>query len=99
MEKMDIYREEVDNEKMIRTTDKQRRLRGFDIEGKKDVKIKKRSEYADGKKKKVGPGPCPAENRQSPQCEEANQRQQRWNAVESHRILILKQFCSLERSI
>ena len=48
MEKMDIYREEVDNEKMIRATDKKRRFRWFDIEGKKDVKIKKRSEYANG---------------------------------------------------
>jgi len=63
VEKMDIYREEVDNEKMIRTTDEQRRFRGFHIEGKKDVKVKKRSEDTDGKKKKIGPGPCPAENR------------------------------------
>ena len=41
---------------MIRAADAKGRFFGLYVEGKKNIKVKKRSENADGKKQKVGLG-------------------------------------------
>ena len=62
MKKMKIHREKIDNKKMIRTADAKRRFFGLDVECKKNIKVKKRSENADGKKQEVGLGFGTSEN-------------------------------------
>jgi hypothetical protein len=74
---------------MIRSADAKRRFFGLGVEGKKNVKVKKRSEDADGNKKDVGLGPGASENRQSSKCEKADERQEWGNAVKCHGILLL----------
>lgn len=81
---MNIHREKIHNKKMIRSADAKRRFFGLGVEGKKDVKVKKRSEDADGQKKEVGLGPGTFENRQSSKCEKADERQEWGNAVKCH---------------
>jgi hypothetical protein len=74
MKKMNIHREKIHNKKMIRSADAKRHFFGLCVEGKKNVKVKKRSEDADGKKKEVGLGPGTSENHQSSKCEKADER-------------------------
>lgn len=81
---MNIHREKIHNKKMVRSADAKRRFFGLSVEGKKDVKVKKRSEDADGQKKEVGLGPGTFENRQSSKCEKADERQEWGNAVKCH---------------
>ena len=47
---------------MIRSADAKRRFFGLDVECKKNIKVKKRSENTDGKKQKVGLGFGASEN-------------------------------------
>ena len=84
MKKMKIHREKIHDKKMIRPADSKRCFFGLGIEGKKNVKVKKRSEDADGQKKEVGSGPGTSENRQSSKCEKADERQEWGNAVKCH---------------
>lgn len=72
---MDVYREEIDNKKMIRSADEKCGFSRFYIESKKDVDIKKRPEDANGEKQKIGFCPGPAENHQYGQCEKTDQCQ------------------------
>jgi hypothetical protein len=81
MKKMDIHREKIHNKKMIRSADAKRHFFGLGVEGKKNVKVKERSEDADGQKKEVGLGPGTFENRQSSKGEKADERQEWGNAV------------------
>jgi len=74
MKKMKIHREKVHNKKMIRSADSKRCFFGLSIEGEKNVKVKKRSENADGQKKEVGFSFRTSENRQSSKCEKADER-------------------------
>jgi hypothetical protein len=74
MKKMNVHRKKIHNKKMIRSADAQRCFFGLDVECKKNVKVKKRSEDADDKKKEVGLGPGTSENRQSSKCEKADER-------------------------
>jgi len=89
MKKMKIHREKIHNKKMIRSADAKCRFFGLGIEGKKDIKVKKRSEDADGQKQEVGLGPGTSENRQRSKCEKADERQEWGNAVKCHCILYM----------
>jgi len=84
MKKMKIHRKKIHNKKMIRAADAKCRFLGLCVEGKKNVKVKKRPEDANGKKQKVGLGLG-----QSSKCEKTNERQERRNAVKCHGILLL----------
>jgi hypothetical protein len=53
VEKMNIYREKIDDKKMIRATDQEGCFGGFEVKGKKDVDVKKRTEHTYCKKKKI----------------------------------------------
>ena len=88
MKKMKIHREKIHNKKMIRSADAKRRFFGLGIEGKKNVKVEKRSEDADGQKQEVGLGFRTSENRQSSKCEKTDERQEWGNAVKCHGILV-----------
>ena len=59
---MNINREKIHNKKMIRAADAKRRFFRLDVECKKNIKIKKRSENADSKKQEVGLGFRASEN-------------------------------------
>jgi hypothetical protein len=72
---------------MIRTTDPKSGFFRCDIEGEKYVDIKKGSEDADRKKKKVGFCSGAIENSQNGKAHKAAQCQQWWNAIKSHQIL------------
>jgi hypothetical protein len=87
MKKMKIHREKIHNKKMICSADAKRHFFGLGVEGKKNVKVKKRAEDADGQKKEVGLGPGTSEYRQSSKCEKTDQRQEWGNAVKCHGIL------------
>jgi hypothetical protein len=89
MKKMKIHREKIHNKKMIRAADAKCRFFGLCVEGKKNIKVKKRPEDANGKKQKVGLGLGASENSQSSKCEKTNERQERRNAVKCHGILLL----------
>ena len=65
MKKMNIHRKKIHNKKMICPADKKCCFFGPGVEGKKNVKVKKRPKDTDGKKKEVCPGPGTFENRQS----------------------------------
>jgi hypothetical protein len=69
---------------MICPADAKRRFFGLGVEGKKNVKVEKRSEDADGQKKEVSLGSGTSENRQSGKCEKADERQEWGNAVKCH---------------
>jgi len=89
MKKMKIHREKIHDKKMICSADSKRRFFGLGIEGKKNVKVKKRPEDTDGQKKKVGLSLRAFENRQCCECEKADERQEWGNAVKCHGILML----------
>jgi hypothetical protein len=74
MKKMKIHREKIYNKKMIRSADAKGCFFGLGVKGKKNVKVKKRSEDADGQKKEVGLSFGTSENRQSSKCEKADER-------------------------
>ena len=74
MKKMKIHRKKIHNKKMICSADAKRHFFGLGVEGKKNVKVKKRAEDADGQKKEVGLGFRTSENRQSSKCEKADER-------------------------
>jgi hypothetical protein len=84
---MKIHREKIHNKKMIRSADAKRRFFGLNVEGKKNIKVKKRSEDADGQKQEVGLGPGTSENRQSSKCEKTDECQERGNAVKCHCLI------------
>jgi len=88
MKKMKIHREKIHNKKMICSADAKRRFFGLGIEGKKNVKVEKRSKDADGQKKEVGLGPGTSENRQSSKREKTDERQEWRNAVKYHGVLV-----------
>jgi hypothetical protein len=84
MKKMKIYRKKIYNKKMICPADAKRRFFGLGVEGKKNVKVEKRSEDADGQKKEVSSGSGTSENRQRSKCEKADERQEWGNTVKCH---------------
>ena len=75
MKKMKVYRQKVNNKKMIDTTDRKRRVRRCNVKDAKYVDIKKCAEDANDQKKDIAFGPAAAKNRQNSQAGKAAQRQ------------------------
>jgi hypothetical protein len=54
MKKVNVYREKINDKKMIYPTDEEGGFSRFDIECKKNVDVEKRTKDADNKKKNIG---------------------------------------------